>query len=91
MAKKVDLVEVNQGHCLEESGQWLENVDQTHLVLASGNRVLKKRQPWSKTFRLIGFSAGRRKDEILFLQSFDPETVAVKVSAKIGVGVVASD
>ena len=25
----------------EESGQWLENVDRTHLVLASGNLVLQ--------------------------------------------------
>ena len=28
--------------CLEESGQWLENVDQTHLVMASGKLVLQK-------------------------------------------------
>ena len=27
---------------LEESGQWLENVDQTHLVLASGKLVTQK-------------------------------------------------
>ena len=27
---------------LEESGQWLENVDRTRLVLASGNPVLQK-------------------------------------------------
>ena len=31
--KTVDVSEVNQWRCLEESGQWLENVDQTHLVL----------------------------------------------------------
>ena len=31
----VTVAEVNQQRCLEESGQWLENVDQTHLVLAS--------------------------------------------------------
>ena len=29
--------EVNQGCCLEESEQWLETVDQIHLVLASRN------------------------------------------------------
>ena len=29
--------------CLERSGQWLENVDQTHLVLASGKLALQKR------------------------------------------------
>ena len=27
---------------LEESGQWLENVDQTHLILVSGKLVLQK-------------------------------------------------
>ena len=40
--KIVNITEVNQRHCLEESGQWLENVDQTHLVLASGKPVLQK-------------------------------------------------
>ena len=34
---------VNQRRCLEESGQRLENVDRTHLVLASGKLVLQKR------------------------------------------------
>ena len=34
--KIVDVAEVNQRHCLEESGLWLENVDRTHLVLTSG-------------------------------------------------------
>ena len=29
--------EVNQGCCLEDSEQWLETVDQIHLVLASRN------------------------------------------------------
>ena len=29
--------------CFEESGQWLENVDQTHLVQASGKLVQKER------------------------------------------------
>ena len=27
---------------LEESGQWLENIDGTHLILASGKPVLQK-------------------------------------------------
>ena len=35
-------VEVNQQLCLEESGHWLENVDQNHLVLASGKPELQK-------------------------------------------------
>ena len=34
--------EVNQWHCLEESEQWLETVDQTQIVQASGKLVLQK-------------------------------------------------
>ena len=34
--KIVYVAEVNNWHCLEKIGQWLENVDQTLLVLASG-------------------------------------------------------
>ena len=30
--KMVDVAEVNQRHCLKESGQWLENLNRTHLV-----------------------------------------------------------
>ena len=40
--KIVNVAEVNQLHCLEESGQRLENVDQTHLVLAGGKMYCKK-------------------------------------------------
>ena len=40
--KMADAALVNQRCCLEKSGQWLENVDQTHLVLASGKLVLQK-------------------------------------------------
>ena len=40
--KIINVAEVDQQRCLEESGQWLENVDQSHLVLASGNLVLQK-------------------------------------------------
>ena len=36
--------EVNQRHLLEENGQWLENVDRTHLFLASGKPVLQKKK-----------------------------------------------
>ena len=39
----VDVAEVNQRCCLEESGQWLENVECTHLILASAKLVLQKR------------------------------------------------
>ena len=40
--KIIYVAEVNQRCWLEESGQWLENVDQTHLVLASGKPVLQQ-------------------------------------------------
>ena len=43
MCQIVDVaVEVNQRRCLEECGQWLENVNPTHLVLASGKLDYKK-------------------------------------------------
>ena len=42
MKKYVHVAEVNQQRCLEESGQWLENVDQTHLELAYVKLVLQK-------------------------------------------------
>ena len=42
-AKKIiDYAKVNQWCCSEESGQCLENVDPTHLVLASGKLVQQK-------------------------------------------------
>ena len=41
--KIIDVAEVNQQCRLDECGQWLENVDQTHLVLASGKPVLQKK------------------------------------------------
>ena len=36
------VAEINQQHWSEESGQRVENVDRTHLVLASGKPVLQK-------------------------------------------------
>ena len=39
--KIVDVAEVNQRRCLEESEQWLSNDDRTHPVLASGKLVLQ--------------------------------------------------
>ena len=38
-----DVTEIYQWCWLEKSGQMLENVDQTHLVLASDKLVLQKR------------------------------------------------
>ena len=40
--KMVEGAAVHQRRCLEESGQWLENVNRTHLVLASSKLLLKK-------------------------------------------------
>ena len=40
--KIVEIAQVNQQHCIGEREQWLENVNQTHLVLASGKFVLQK-------------------------------------------------
>ena len=44
--KTVDVAEIYQRHYFDESGQWLENVDQTHLVLARGELVLQKSFPF---------------------------------------------
>ena len=38
--KIIDVAEVNQLFWLEESGQWLENVDRSNLLLASGKKSL---------------------------------------------------
>ena len=40
--KIVDVAEVDQGRCLEESGQRLESVHPTHLELAISKLVLQK-------------------------------------------------
>ena len=40
--KVVNVTEVNQRQCLEESGQRLENVDRTYIVLASVKLVPQK-------------------------------------------------
>ena len=41
--KIINVAEVNHWHWLEERVQCLENVDQTHLVPASGRQVLQKK------------------------------------------------
>ena len=38
----IDVADVNQWRCLEESGQWLENADPSHQIVASGKPVLQK-------------------------------------------------
>ena len=42
MKEILHVAEVNKPQCLEDSGQWLENVDRTHPVLASGMLLLQK-------------------------------------------------
>ena len=52
----LSLAEVNKLCYLEESEQWLENVDQTHRVLASGKKT--SRQP-------VGVELGPSKHDVL--------------------------
>ena len=40
----IKIAEVNQRNRFEKSGQWHENVDRSHLVLAGGKPVLQKRR-----------------------------------------------
>ena len=40
--KIINIAKVNEQSWLEESGQWLETVDRTHLDLASGKQVPQK-------------------------------------------------
>ena len=40
--KIIDVAQVNQPLLFEERGQWLEDVDQIHLVLASSKPALQK-------------------------------------------------
>ena len=42
--KLIGVTQINYGRWFEESGQWLENVDQTHIVLASGKPQQEKRK-----------------------------------------------
>ena len=51
--KTVNIANVNQRHYLEESGQWLENVDRTHQVLASGKLVLQKHFCPGRQFQFV--------------------------------------
>ena len=54
--KIIDVGEVNQLRWLEESGQWLENVDRTHLVQASGKPVLLKMICGPQTANVLNLS-----------------------------------
>ena len=42
VGKIVDVAEKNIQRCLEESELWLENANQTHLVLARGKLLIQK-------------------------------------------------
>ena len=54
--KIIDVAEVNQQCCSEESGLWLENVNRTHLVLASGKPGTQKNvcATWGNVVRQLG-------------------------------------
>ena len=66
--KIMDVAEINQRRRLEESGQQLENVDQTHLDLASGKLAPQKiglfKVPWLK-YLLSGFQAALLLQDVL--------------------------
>ena len=52
--KIIDVAEVNWWPWFKDCGEWLENVDWTHLVLASGNSVPQKTN-WLKLIKLDQF------------------------------------
>ena len=47
----LNVAEGNQWRWWEESGQWLENVDQTHLFMAAGKPLLQKSYDPGSCFR----------------------------------------
>ena len=49
-----DVAEIYRWHQLEESGQWLENVERTHLVLASGQWQASAAKESVFNFRNLG-------------------------------------
>ena len=54
--KLFNVAVVNQLRWFEESGQWLKNVDQFHLGLASGKQVLQKHYTELEFINLQSFS-----------------------------------
>ena len=40
----VDVAEVNQWRWLEESGQWIKSVDQTHQVYLAGGKLVQQKR-----------------------------------------------
>ena len=66
--KNADVAEVDRRGCLEESRQWLEKVDLTYLVLASGIPVLQKnfilwQSSLKKTFKIMPKSYHRHETD----------------------------
>ena len=64
-----DVAEIYQWRWLEESGQRLENVDQSHLVLASGKLVLQKTRVQSIGKTTTSDLSGRKKDAAVLFWS----------------------
>ena len=64
----LDVTEVYQRRWLEQSGQWLENVDRTHLVLGSGKPELQNKfkgpEPLLKLFPI-----SKQKSRFLILRN----------------------
>ena len=66
-----DVAEANQWRCLEESGHRLENVDQTHQVMASDKPFYKFFQSEMLSFTKEGHNTdvyGQRKSAFILKQ-----------------------
>ena len=66
--KNVDVAEVNQQYCLEESEQCLENANRTYLVLANGKT--KKSRNQNITHRKVAPPAVKPCDPVVALDLF---------------------
>ena len=67
--KIINVAEVNQQPLLEESSQWLEKVDRTHLVLANGQASSTKILWLSKAAQFSPFNPGTKQmDTRYFLE-----------------------
>ena len=58
-----DVAEIYRRRWLEESGQRLENLDRTHLVLASGKPVLQKSLHKTYLYRVSDTGSNQSRQE----------------------------
>ena len=75
----MNVVKVSQWRWIEESGQWLENIDQTHLVLASGKPVLPKKMNYLYLKVLFVCVGGRMVIDLGLLTIKNPDIIPVFV------------